>query len=525
MTVATKRRPLDGTGTERAIKHVAIYCRQSVADDLEFNSIHAQRESVERYVESQRCLGWVALPERFDDHGYSGGSTDRPAYQRLLEAVATGTVSVVAVVRVDRLARRQIDLLGALEIFEKHSVLFVSVTESFNTTTTGGRALLSMLGVFAQLERETCAERTREKMAATRRRGMWTGGVPPLGYEVQDKRLVIIPDEAEHVREISQLYLDLGSLLGTVVELNRRGWRTKGRKRGGERLLGKAWDKGSLRFLLTNPLYVGKIRHHGEVHDGVHEAIIDEQTWAAVQHRLAENAKGGPKHAKFGGLLLGLLRCGACGSAMTSHHAKRGNRRYSSYVCVKAQKQGAAACPGSRAPVGEMERVVVERIRDIGRDPRLVREAIAAAKRGLKERRPELERELRRLEKDRARLEAERGNLLDAVSQAANGNGSASVLQRLGEVEVALAELKKREDAGRGEVAVLENAAIDEEDLTAALGSFEPVWDQLFPQERARVLHLLLERVTFDAGKGEVELVFRPGGIRALAREDGKETE
>ena len=220
---------------------VAIYTRQSVADDKEFGSLDAQREAVESYIRSQP--NWEVLPARYDDAGFSGGTTERPAFRRLLEDIERGGIGAVAVYKLDRLSRSINDFVRITDLFERHKVRFVSTTQAFDTSTSVGRMTVNLLATFATFEREMIAERTRDKMAATRRLGHWTGGVPPLGYVAKNKRLVVHTEEAKQVREIFQLYCDLGSMLQVCEELNRRGWTTKGRKKNGKRLSGKAWDK------------------------------------------------------------------------------------------------------------------------------------------------------------------------------------------------------------------------------------------------------------------------------------------
>lgn len=474
---------------------------------------------------SQRGEGWTALPDRYDDGGHTGANTDRPAFQQLLQDIAAEKIDTVAVYKIDRLSRSLLDFARIMDVFDQHGVSFVSVTQQFNTSTPMGQLMLNILMSFAQFERETIAERTRDKMGATRRRGMWTGGRPVLGYDLQDKKLTVNEQEAEQVREIFRLYLELGSILAVAEELNRRGWRTKTVEcKNGKVMQGRAWDKHSVQRLLTSPLYAGKVRYDGELHDGAHDAIIDQEVWDAVQHQLQHNTRngGGAPGVKSGSLLQGLLRCGVCGTAMTTHAACKGNRQYRSYVCQRYQKEGSAACPGSRVPVRELEQFVVEKIKAIGKDPRLVGETAKAATKGLHAKKPELDKELRRPQKQRERLECEKSNLVGAVADG--GKGAEALLPRLGEVESKLQQLQRRCETAKGELAALESQVIDEGDLLQALASFDPIWDALFPREKARILHLLIERVAYDVQAGEVEISFRPGGVRMLARDGKKET-
>ena len=311
-------------------------------------------------------------------------------------------------------------------------------------------------------------------------------------------------------------------MLRVCEELNRRGWSTKGRKKNGKRLSGKAWDKQALSFLLHNPIYRGKVRYRGEIHDGAHEAIIDEPTWRAVEHQLGAKAQRRGGGHRSDALLKGMVRCGRCGRAMATHYSRRKNRQFMYYVCTRYQKEGAKACPKSRVPVGDLDRFVVERIREIGKDPRLVREAIEAARRSVTERKPGLRKELEELDGKRSGLEAEKKHLVDAVAEG--DKGTSALMPRLGGVEAELQKTLGRIDECRSELAVLERGTIDEQDLRAALASFEPVWQELFPAERTRILQLLIETVTYDSEAGEVAITFRPGGVRILAQDEARET-
>lgn len=495
-----------------SVVRVAIYTRKSVTEglDQEFNTLDAQREAVEAYVASQRGLGWTALTERYDDGGFTGANTDRPAFRRLLADVEAGKVDVVATYKLDRLSRSLLDFTQLLDLFRRHGVAFVSVTQSFDTSTSMGRLVVSLLATFAQFERETIAERVRDKVHATRRRGLWTGGRVPLGYDVVEKRLVVNPEETERVRAIFALYLRLGALLPTAYELNARGWTSKSwTTKEGREVPGRAWSNTSLHAFLTNPLFAGKIRAGSELVAGQHEAIVDQATFDAVQTQLSRRAavpRGWRPVKRDGALLSGLLKC-ACGASMIRSSTKKDGRRYFSYVCGRVLKQGAAACPGSRAPAGELEAFVLERVRAVGRDPAVLRAARFADREAGEARRADLEADLQRLRQERGRLEAERKNVEDAVAA-----GAAGMVGRLKSVEGHLADIA---DAQR-DLAALGAGALDPEELRRALEEFEPLWGQLSPPERARVLALLLDRVTFDAESGEVEIRFRPGGPRLL---------
>jgi len=276
----------------------AIYTRKSTEEglDQEFNSLDAQREAAEAYILSQRGEGLIALPERYDDGGFSGGNLERPALQRLLADIRASAVDCVVVYKVDRLSRSLIDFARIIEVLDKCRVSFVSVTQQFNTTNSLGRLTLNILLSFAQFEREIIGERTRDKMSASRRKGKWTGGHPVLGYDIDPRggRLILNADEAHRVRAIFKLYLDYNSMLPVVRELDRRGWHTKQwvTKRGGTQG-GKPFTKGRLYRLLTNLIYTGNVEFKGQVYDGEHEAILAAETWEKVQQILHRNGRSG----------------------------------------------------------------------------------------------------------------------------------------------------------------------------------------------------------------------------------------
>jgi site-specific DNA recombinase len=360
---------------ERREIRCAVYTRKSTEEglDQEFNSLDAQREAAEAYIQSQRSEGWTLLPDRYDDGGCTGANVDRPALQRLLQDVGTRRVDVVVVYKVDRLSRSLLDFARLMEVFEAHDVSFVSVTQQFNTATSVGRLMLNVLLSFAQFEREIIGERTRDKIAAARRRGKWTGGVPVLGYDVAPEggRLVVNAEEAERVRAIFDLYLEHRGLIPVVEELARRGWRNKryvtreGKPRGGG-----SFTKTTLHSLLRNPLYAGKVRSDGSLQPGEHEAIVDERAWQRVQRVLRRN---GHKRRNGNGrsayrpkpLLGGLLYCQPCGEAMTQSVAVRGKRRHRYYVCLNAQKNGWASCPTKSVAAERIEASVVEQLRGL----------------------------------------------------------------------------------------------------------------------------------------------------------------
>ena len=346
-----------------------VYTRKSTEEglDQDFNSLDAQREAAEAYIHSQAHAGWTALPDRYDDGGYSGSNLDRPALQRLLSDIRSGKIDCVLTHRVDRLSRSLLVFARLMETFEQHHVAFVSVTQHFHSGTSMGRLVLNVLLSFAQFERELIAERTRDKMAAARRKGKWGGGLPVLGYDVDaaSKKLVINEEEAVRVRAIFALYLEHRGLPPVLEELARRGWHTKhtrtseGRVRGG-----RQFTRSSLYRLLTNVTYVGRVRYRNEVHPGEQPAIIDPETWQQVQALLSQN-RPGPRDAArtaSAAMLQGLLFCRPCGCAMTPAQVSRGNRRYRYYTCSGAQRRGWHTCPSKSLPAAAIECHALEQI-------------------------------------------------------------------------------------------------------------------------------------------------------------------
>src|SRR5215510_12755497 len=317
-------------------RRCAICTRKSSEEglDQEFNSLAAQREACEAYIRSQQHEGWVLARTRYDDGGFSGGNLERPALQLLLADVRAGRVDIVVVYKVDRLTRSLADFARLVEIFDAQGVSFVSVTQQFNTTSSMGRLTLNVLLSFAQFEREVTGERIRDKIAASKQKGMWMGGNPPLGYRVSERVLVIDPAEAETVRRIFVLYRELGSVRRVKDATDRLGLRTKRRMTAhGVERGGAPFSRGHLYRLLSNPIYTGRIAHKGHLYPGQHPALIDEETWTAVRDRLAANAavhRRNPQTAEPS-LLAGLL-VDAQGERLTPSHAVKKGRRYRYYI-------------------------------------------------------------------------------------------------------------------------------------------------------------------------------------------------
>ena len=371
---------MSGTGTTSRRLRCAIYTRKSTEEglDQDFNSLDAQHEACAAYITSQASLGWKLVPDRYDDGGISGGTMDRPALQRLLADIREHRVDVVVVYKIDRLTRSLSDFARIVETFDQAQASFVSVTQQFNTTTSMGRLTLNVLLSFAQFEREVTAERIRDKIAASKKKGMWMGGTVPLGYRVHNRKLIVHDDEAEIVRFLFRRYLQLRSVRAVADEANAQGWRTKDTPtdKAANRLAdvsqGSASDtkvrrrvfgRGQVAYILANPLYVGKTRHRDRIHDGAHEAIIDEETFNRAKEFLhgAAPARQSAANVSDGHLLKGLV-FDEHGCVLRSSHAKTRGRRYLYYVSKDAIEQRGKGRDGWRLPALILDELVEARL-------------------------------------------------------------------------------------------------------------------------------------------------------------------
>ena len=354
----------------------AIYTRKSSEEglDMEFNSLDAQRESCEAYIASQRAEGWACMREHYDDGGFSGGTLDRPGLKTLIEDIEDGLVDVVVVYKIDRLSRSLMDFSRLVEVFDKHGVTFISITQSFNTTTSMGRLTLNILLSFAQFEREVTGERIRDKFAASRAKGMWMGGFVPMGYDVVDRKLIINGPEAATVRHMFQRFVELGSATTLTRELvanhvlNKRG---------------KPVDKGFLYKLFRNRLYLGEAVHKGTSYPGEHQAIIDQPLWDQVHASLQESPRqrAANTRTQTPALLKGLIFTDR-GVAMTPTVTKKGSRHYRYYTSMDAirNRAGEGTDGFVRLNAGMVEGAVIQHIRELLRSPEVVTRAVASAK-------------------------------------------------------------------------------------------------------------------------------------------------
>ncbi|GAA0270570.1 hypothetical protein GCM10009127_08340 [Alteraurantiacibacter aestuarii] len=354
----------------------AVYTRKSTEDGLkqEFNSLDAQREACEAYILSQRHEGWSLVPNRYDDGGFSGGSMLRPGLKALLADIEAGLVDVIVVYKVDRLTRSLADFAKIVEQLDSRQASFVSVTQAFNTTTSMGRLTLNVLLSFAQFEREVTGERIRDKIAASKKKGIWMGGPVPLGYEVIDRKLVPVPEEAERVRRIMRRYLEVRSVPALIGVLHREGIVTKIQQRtSGPHRGGVPFGRGSLFHLLKNPIYRGKIVHKGHIHEGEQEAIVDEHLWDAVQAQLSEKAppRKRPTNDPQKAMLRGLLT-DPHGRPMVPTYATKRSRRYAYYETRKDLARPADP-PATRFVQGQLERHLIVHLTELLEDEHALR--------------------------------------------------------------------------------------------------------------------------------------------------------
>lgn len=356
----------------------AVYTRKSSEEGLEqeFNSLDAQREACEAYVTSQRAEGWILVPVRYDDGGISGATLERPAIKRLLADIEAHKVDVVVVYKIDRLSRALMDFARLVEVFDRNNVTFVSITQSFNTTTSMGRLTLNILLSFAQFEREVIGERIRDKVAASRRKGIWMGGWAPLGYDVKDRKLIINEPEAKLIRSIFLRFskgippVQLIEALASEGSLNKQG---------------KPIDKGYLYRILNNHVYIGEAMHKGTAHPGEHQAIVERNLWDQVHDLISASPRQRATRQKgrTPAILKGLI-FGPTGVAMTPAHTRKGGRLYRYYISMHVIRHGPSACPVRRVPAAQIEAAVIAQIKTMAQAPEIIVATWREARRTIK---------------------------------------------------------------------------------------------------------------------------------------------
>ncbi len=355
----------------------AIYTRKSTEPiDHEFNSLDAQYEVAENYIISQKYKGWVIVPERYDDGGFSGGNTDRPALQRLMSDVKAGKIDIIVVYKLDRLSRSLLDFMKMAEFLEQHNVSFVSVTQDINTSTSAGRMMLNILMTFSEYERDVLRERVLDKIAGAKKRGKYCGGAPILGYDSDavTKKIQINEDEAKIIRLAFDLYLQYGSPKQVALELNKMGYKTKSwTSRKGVYHAGGKFAIAGLKYIFQNPMYIGKVKHHDKIYEGEHEAIIDMATWEAAQklvayNRVAKYESRSALHSSF----KGLLRCGYCGHSLMLTYTSKKAKRYYYYICYQHEAEAENNCPIVRVPCGDIEKIILHELSKFFKTPQVV---------------------------------------------------------------------------------------------------------------------------------------------------------
>ncbi len=414
-------------------KRCAIYTRKSVEEglDMDFNTLDAQRLAAENYIASQAANGWVCLPEHYDDGGFSGGTLERPALQKLLKDAEHGLVDVIVIYKLDRLSRSICDFAELSKKFDAWGVSFVSVTQEINTSTSSGRMMLNILMTFAQYEREIIAERIRDKMSASRKRGQWVGGSIPFGYITKDRHLIPDKERAEYVKQMFDTFVKTKSTHPVARMLNEKGVLTR---------QGKPWMTSHIYRILNNHTYVGEVLYKGNIYPGEHKALISRETWDAAQQILTENApvpRGRPSKPRYA-MLKGLIRCGHCDSAMGPTWTKRHGRQYNYYMCLKDSKQVEHTCPVKAVNAGDVEITVIRQLGTMFRTP----------------------------------------SFISMVARQAN---------------------------------------LRVNDVREALSNIEEFWDVLFPVERDKIIHLLVEEViVYETG---IDIKIKTEGMRGLIKE------
>ena len=477
---------------------------------MDFNTLDAQREACEFYVRSQESQGWSVVEERYDDGGFSGATMERPALQRLIDDIDAGKVDCIVVYKVDRLSRSLLDFAKLIELFDTKNVSFVSTTQHFNTSQSLGRLVLNILLSFAQFEREMISERTRDKIAAARRKGKWIGGPPVLGYRVdrERRRLEVVPKEAEQVVVIFKLYRQLRSMSAVAKQLVNMGRHTKSFvTKAGKVSGGKEWTIPAVHRVLRNKAYIGKVIYKDEVYEGEHEAIVDDELFEKVQQMLASRncGRGEGRIGNFDHILKGLLRC-RCGQYMYAVKARgRNGDDYRYYVCKGRHIKGKKSCDHPRVPATEIEPIVIDRVRQICRDETLRADVAARLDNGMTVLVEELGMKRAKVQHQIDTLNREARNLLDVITEL-GAKSSRTVKDRLVALENEMDTL--RQEAGRldDQLHVINGSVGRVATAIDLLDSFDDLWEALIPEERVDLLTLLIDRIDVDEPAGKLEL-------------------
>ncbi len=445
------------------MKRCAIYTRKSTSIGLEqdFNSLDAQRESCEAYIRSQP--GWTLVPSSYDDGGYTGANTDRPAFQRLLEDVDADRVDVIVCYKVDRLSRSLLDFAKVMDHFYRSGVDFVSVTQHFSTADPAGRLTLNLLMTFAEFEREMIAQRTRDKIAGARRRGKWTGGSIPIGYRSVDKKLTVDETRATDIQRVFDIYLEHKSLVRIMSEL------------------GGTWTKDSILRVLRNPVYAGYVRAGNDLVHAEHCAIVSKEVYDKVQSTLGRPIG---QHRAGVYLLRGLVRCGSCGAGMTPGSTFKGDREYRYYRCQTQDKRGPMGCAAPALPAQAIEDFVVDKLRKLVTEGSLTTDVA--------------ERLSLRIETSRAKLLLERRQIPSQIATLASQPMSNDVADGLTKLQARLEEIER-------EFGALREARAEAKWVTEALQDFDGIWDILSPANRVGMVAALVDHVVVNEASGTIQ--------------------
>ena len=488
----------------------AVYTRKStsIGLDQDFNTLDAQREACERYVEGQAHDGWKLIPEHYDDGGFTGANMERPAFQRLLADIEAGKIDIVVVYKVDRLSRSLLDFARVMGRFNQAGAAFVSVTQNFSTADAMGRLTLNMLMSFAEFEREMIAERTRDKIAASRRKGKWTGGPVPLGYDVVDKRLVINELEAVVVRELFDLYEQHRSALTVAHQLNALGRTTKRhRAKNGNLHKGRNWTKDAVLRILKNPVLAGFMASGGELFEAEHTAIVDSDRWRHAMELLdAKTIKKKQRGRNPAYLLRGILRCGRCAKAMTPASTRKNGNEYRYYRCVTRDKKGARACAASPLPADAIEAFIVDRLREATADGSLARDVRKKLLGKIEVRRQAIETERRALPQAIAQLSTEGRNLVETLGQA-KGTAHRLLEERIEDIGEQLAKHECKLAEVQRALTAIDQTEIETKWVVESLTHFDTVWDVLSLENQGRLVRAVVEKVKVDERSGQVTAV------------------
>lgn len=427
----------------------AIYTRKSTEEglDMDFNTLDAQRESAESYIASQKSEGWVLVPDYYDDGGFSGGNLERPALKRLMEDIKQRKIDVVVVYKVDRLSRSLPDFAKLVEIFDEHKVSFVSVTQQFNTTSSMGRLTLNILLSFAQFEREVTGERIRDKFLASKKKGMWMGGAPMLGYDIKDRQLIVNIEEAKVVQHIFNRFLTLRSTTELVRELRAQGYRNKtftSQKTKREHI-GKPFNKNQLYRILQSRFYVGEVPHKDKSYPGLHEPIVRRKVWEEAQEIFKESPRKRSRAvvAKTPSLLRGLVYCTCCNTVLTPVHTRKKGKQYRYYQPAATVQGRAEVCTMSAIPAGDLEKAVLNQLQRVFSSPEMIVKTWATAH--------------------------------------------------------------------------AKDSSVSEQEVRNALREIGPVWNELFPVEQTRIVHLLISRI--EISNNNLRIRMRHDSLESLTHD------